>query len=66
MRVGTLGWTVTLFDVPVMLVTVSVTVTVWIPAVLNLTGKVPAPEMSLLFPGSIARPSLLENCTVPA
>jgi hypothetical protein len=52
--------------VPVMLaVTVSVAVTVWLPVVLNVTGNVPVPFVSVVFAGSTANPSVLVKCTVP-
>lgn len=53
-------------DVPVMLeVTVSVAVTDWFPKVLKVTGKVPAPPVSVVFAGSTAEGSVLVKWTVP-
>ena len=53
-------------EVPVIVaVTVSVAVTVWLPAVLNVTGKVPAPLVNVVFAGRIADASELVKCTVP-
>jgi len=58
--------TVTLLEVPVMLnVAVSVAVTVWLPTLLKVTGKVPDPLVSVLFAGSTAEPSELVKWTVP-
>ena len=54
------------FEVPVIVaVTVSVAVTVWLPTVLNVTGKVPAPLVRVVFAGKIADASELVKCTVP-
>ena len=60
------GFTVMLFDVPVMLETVSVAVTVSVPAVFSVTMNVPTPELRPEFDGSTACPSLLVICTIPA
>jgi hypothetical protein len=46
-------------------VAVSVAVTVSPPAVLNVTGNVPVPLVSVEFAGSTADPSVLVKCTVP-
>jgi len=54
--------TVTLIapDVPVIAgVTVSVAVTLWVPAVFNVTGKIPVPLTRVVFAGSVACPSVL-------
>ena len=52
--------------VPVMeVVTVSVAVRVWLPAVFKVALKVPAPLVSVLLPGRLAWPSVLVNYTVP-
>lgn len=60
------GPTATAEDVPVIvLVTVSVAVTVCDPAVLNVTGNVPTPLVSVASAGSAAFASLLVKCTVP-
>jgi len=45
--------------------TVSVAVTVWLPAVLNVTGNVPVPLESAVFAGNVACVSVLVKCTVP-
>ena len=47
------------------LVTVSVAVSVWLPAVLRVALKVPMPFVSVLLAGRTARLSLLVKCTVP-
>ena len=53
--------------VPVIVaVTVSVAVIVWLPAVFSVAEKVPVPLVSVEFAGSVAEPSLLVKCTVPA
>jgi len=58
--------TVIVLLVPVMLVvTVSVAVIVWLPAVLSVALKVPVPLVSVLLAGRLALPSLLVKCTVP-
>ena len=48
------------------LVTVSVAVTVRLPAVCRVTENVPVPAVRELLAGSTAAPSVLLNCTVPA
>src|SRR5262249_58412375 len=51
---------------PVMeLVTVSVAVTVWLPAVFRVALKVPTPLVRVELDGSTAWPSLLVKATVP-
>ena len=53
--------------VPVIeLVTVSVAVIVWLPAVFRVALKVPAPLVRVLLAGRVAWPSLLVKWTVPA
>jgi hypothetical protein len=47
-------------------VTVSVAVMVWLPAVFSVAVNVLVPLVSVLFAGSVAAPSLLVKCTVPA
>ena len=47
------------------LVTVSVAVIVWLPAVISVTLKVPAPLVSVALAGSTAAASLLVKWTVP-
>ena len=44
---------------------VSVAVTVWVPAVLSVTEKTPAPLVSVVSPGKAALPSVLVKWTVP-
>ena len=46
-------------------VNVSVTVTVWVPAVSSVTGKTRLPPGSVSLAGRIALPSVLEKWTVP-
>ena len=46
-------------------VTVSVAVTVWVPAVSRVTEKVPAPFIKVVSADSLAAPSVLVKCTVP-
>ena len=59
------GLTVTM-ALPVMeLVTVSVAVMVWLPAVLRVALKVPAPLLRVALAGSVAWPSPLVKRTVP-
>jgi hypothetical protein len=59
--------TTMLFDVPVMLlVTVSVAVMVWPPAVFSVAESDPVPFVKVEFDGRTAWPSLLVKCTVPA
>ena len=59
--------TLTVFDVPVIEdVTVSVAVTVWLPAVFRVALNVPVPPASVAFAGNTATPSLDVKCTVPA
>jgi hypothetical protein len=47
-------------------VTVSVAVMVSLPEVFSVAEKIPVPLVSVEFAGSIALPSVLEKCTVPA
>ena len=47
-------------------VTVSVAVSVCVPAVRSVALNVPTPLVSVAFAGSVAAPSLLVKCTVPA
>ena len=47
------------------MVTVSVAVSAWLPAVLRVALKVPVPFVSVLSLGRTAWPSLLVKCTVP-
>jgi hypothetical protein len=55
------------FDVPVIEeVTVSVAVTVRLPAVFSVALNVPVPFVSVLFAGKLALASVLVKCTVPA
>ena len=52
--------------VPVMeLVTVSVAVMVWLPAVRKVALKLAVPLVKVLLAGKVALPSLLVKCTVP-
>ena len=61
------GLTVTLPEVPVVAtVVVSFTVTVFVPAVLSVTAKVPVPPTSVASAGRTAAPSVEVKCTVPA
>jgi hypothetical protein len=61
------GFTVIPAEVPVMEeVTVSVAVMVWLPAVFSVTENTPTPLVNVEFAGSVAEPSVLVNCTVPA
>jgi hypothetical protein len=46
--------------------TVSVAVMVCVPAVFNVTENVPMPAVNVASAGSVAAPSLLVKCTVPA
>jgi hypothetical protein len=47
-------------DVPVIAgVTLSVAVTLWLPAVFSVTGKLPVPFTRVVFAGSVACPSVL-------
>ena len=58
--------TVTAVLAPVIeMVTVSVAVSAWLPAVLRVALKVPVPFVSVLSLGRTAWPSLLVKCTVP-
>ena len=53
-------------EVPVIVpFTVFVAVTVWLPAVFNVTWNVPVPLARIEFAGSTAAPSVLVKCTVP-
>jgi len=53
-------------DVPVIAVlTVSVAVMVWLPAVLSVAEKVPAPLVNVEFAGNTAAGSLLVKWVVP-
>lgn len=52
--------------VPVPDAAVSIAVTVWLPAVFNVTEKLPAPFVSVTFAGSAAWLSVLVKRTVPA
>ena len=47
------------------LVTVSVAVIVWLPAVLSVALKVPVPLVKVLLAGRTAAPSVLVKWTVP-
>ena len=61
------GFTVIVPDVPVMdEVTVSVAVMLWFPAVFSVAENVPTPLVNVELAGSVAVPSLLVKCTVPA
>jgi len=65
--VGAPGLTAMVPEVPVIVVvTVSVAVIVWLPAVFSVAVKVPAPLVSVEFAGSTAEPSVLVKPTVPA
>lgn len=58
--------TVIVLEVPVMeLVTVSVAVMVWLPAVFSVELNVPTPLVKVLLAGNMAAPSVLVKCTVP-
>ena len=53
--------------VPVIdMVTVSVAVIVWLPAVFNVALKLPTPLLNVLLAGRTALPSVLVKWTVPA
>ena len=59
--------TAMLFDVPVIeLFTESVAVIVCVPDVFSVAENVPVPLVSVAFAGSVAAPSELVKCTVPA
>jgi hypothetical protein len=59
--------TAIVLDVPAIdAVTISVAVTVWLPAVFKVAENVPAPLVNTEFAGNTAAPSLLVKCTVPA
>ena len=45
--------------------TVSVAVSVWLPAVVSVVLKLPAPLVSVLLLGNPAWPSVLVKCTMP-
>ena len=47
-------------------VTVSVLVIVCVPAVFSVALKVPVPLVNVEFAGSVALPSVLVKCAVPA
>ena len=65
--VAAAGFTVIVPDVSVMEgVTVSVAVSVCVPAVFSVTENVPTPLVSVELAGNVATPSLLVKCTVPA
>src|SRR5215475_1968748 len=65
--VAVTGPTVIGLDVPLIVeVTVSVAVTVWLPAVFNVAWNTPPPLVSVEFTGSAAAASVLVKCTVPA
>src|SRR5438067_10773540 len=49
-----------------LLVTVSVAVTVWLPAVLSVTENVPVPPVRVALAGRTAWASVLVKCAVPA
>jgi hypothetical protein len=54
-------------EVPVMdALTVSVAVTLWVPAVLKVTPKVPVPDARVVLAGNSAALSVEVKCTVPA
>ena len=64
--VAVIGPTVMVPDVPLIVaVTVSVAVTVWLPAVFRVTWNTPVPLESVEFAGNTAAPSVLVKCTVP-
>ena len=46
-------------------VTVSVAVTVWLPAVFRVVENDPVPAVKLVLENSVAAPSVLVKCTVP-
>jgi hypothetical protein len=53
-------------DVPVIIVlTMSVTVMVWGPAVSSVAENIPMPPASAVLPGKTALPSVLVKRTVP-
>jgi len=53
-------------EFPVRLLGVSVAVMVWLPAVCRVAENVPTPLVNVELAGSVAEPSLLVKCTVPA
>ena len=59
--------TAMVLEVPVIdAVTVSVAVRVWFPAVFKVAEKVPVPLVKVALAGSVAAPSVLVKCAVPA
>ena len=59
--------TVITFEVPVIVVvTVSVAVMVWLPAVFKVAGNVPLPFVNVVFAGNTASGSVLVKCAIPA
>ena len=64
--VAAMGDTITVALLPVSeLIMVSVAVSVWLPAVFNVTLNVPTPLANVVLAGRVAAVSLLVKWTVP-